>query len=191
MLIPAVKRMYLIIIATFDCSWYLLFSVSQRVPIQTVLKVLFRIHQCITKLLSFSNKPNIWAVPAKYYLWRFCLLMLLEWLAIRNPLLNARELRIFLTLIYSRVELYPESFTLSFFLGPCWIAVCAVCEFGAKSLPLCVWCVGRRNLSTAIWKSSTAHCGPCTCNCAKPPATGDCIYSFSLFAMLLLLVLLH
>ena len=116
MLIPAVKRMYLIIIATFDCSWYLLFSVSQRVPIQTVLKVLFRIHQCISKLLSFSNKPNIWAEPAKYYLWRFCLLMLLEWLAIRNPLLNARELRIFLTLIYSRGELYPESFTLSSFL---------------------------------------------------------------------------
>ena len=49
-------------------------------------------------------------------------------------------------------------------------------------MPLCVWCVGRRNLSTATWKSSTAHCGPCTCNCAKPPATGDCIYSFSLFA---------
>lgn len=42
--------------------------------------------------------------------------MLLEWLAIRNPLLNAHELRIFLTLIYSREELYPESFRLSSFL---------------------------------------------------------------------------
>ena len=75
----------------------------------------------------------------------FCLLMLLGWLAIRNPLSNARELRIVLTLIYSRGELNPESFTFSSFLDH---AELRFALFASLELSLCRCVFG-------VWDAAT------------------------------------